>query len=638
MEPASATGPPSPARGSAGMPPPPSPAGATYQAPPTPKHETPEPIDLKSTEKRRKQARVGKSAVRETLQQNTMLLMCQEQESPNSYINGVKREVESPKEEQKKDIIQEDIALSKVETTNIEEKVEKVTITIQETKSENVTEPIKQVQCLKIEENEVLPPVIKELTTVQPSTIVQQLEPCVKTVAENVKVKNMKRKPSITNNIKEEPSPKKAKIEKSSGSYKDLIKKSYTAVQINNGKKKLLSRNLVQKIPRIRVKKPQSKRKQSPVKEAEIKKLKSSKPLTVSNHNSKITVKDKDKTFVEADSIENKEPPQKKGKKLTQFTTTKCKKIAPVVLDNLLARNSVDRTIESVISENTRTSKNGANNSILRTLAEKSSSSGSAKVKSDVKKDAVVTGKKGSSTTAKSVIVKTKTTECKKAGVAKRKTKSKSADVLPQVVPRIPRRSLPLPKWSNGWEWKGEPFDGKVFLNSDEATVIRKCYPSMVHTEGDIIEPRDCVLLKAGQRKNDLPFVAKIAALWENPEDGEMMMSLLWYYRPEHTEQGRLPSDQPDEVFASRHKDSNSVACIEDKCYVLTFNEYCRYRKNMRRLEEGMDEIPPCIPSAELYPRLCRQPPTAIVTPPEMVFFCRRVYDFRQKRIVKNPS
>lgn len=115
----------------------------------------------------------------------------------------------------------------------------------------------------------------------------------------------------------------------------------------------------------------------------------------------------------------------------------------------------------------------------------------------------------------------------------------------------------------------------------------------MRHEEGDIIEVRDCVLLKAGPRKNDLPFVAKIAYLWENPEDGsslnhdktfvtmsfpgEMMMSLLWYYRPEHTEQGRTPADQPDEVFASRHKDSNSVACIDDKCYVLTFHEYCRF-------------------------------------------------------------
>lgn len=57
---------------------------------------------------------------------------------------------------------------------------------------------------------------------------------------------------------------------------------------------------------------------------------------------------------------------------------------------------------------------------------------------------------------------------------------------------------------------------------------------------------------------------------------GEMMMSLLWYYRPEHTEQGRQQIDCSDEVFASKHQDHNSVACIEDKCYVLTFNEYCR--------------------------------------------------------------
>lgn len=50
--------------------------------------------------------------------------------------------------------------------------------------------------------------------------------------------------------------------------------------------------------------------------------------------------------------------------------------------------------------------------------------------------------------------------------------------------------------------------------------MIRKCYPAMRHEEGDLIETRDCVLLKAGQKKNELPFVAKIAALWENPDDG----------------------------------------------------------------------------------------------------------------------
>jgi hypothetical protein len=55
------------------------------------------------------------------------------------------------------------------------------------------------------------------------------------------------------------------------------------------------------------------------------------------------------------------------------------------------------------------------------------------------------------------------------------------------------------------------------------------------------------------------------------------MLSLLWYYRPEHTDHGRRPEDMEDEIFASKHRDISSVACIEDKCYVLTFNEYCRY-------------------------------------------------------------
>jgi hypothetical protein len=57
---------------------------------------------------------------------------------------------------------------------------------------------------------------------------------------------------------------------------------------------------------------------------------------------------------------------------------------------------------------------------------------------------------------------------------------------------------------------------------------------------------------------------------------GEMMMSLLWFYRPEHTDIGRQVEDLPEEVFASRHRDHTSVACIEDKCYVMTINEYCR--------------------------------------------------------------
>uniref|UniRef100_A0A1B6D7Y1 BAH domain-containing protein n=1 Tax=Clastoptera arizonana TaxID=38151 RepID=A0A1B6D7Y1_9HEMI len=200
-----------------------------------------------------------------------------------------------------------------------------------------------------------------------------------------------------------------------------------------------------------------------------------------------------------------------------------------------------------------------------------------------------------------------------------------------------PRKTHLTPKWSNGWSWEGQPFKAMVFITNDANPVMRRCYPAMRHCQGDIIYPSDSILLKSGPRKTDLPFVAKVAAMWDNPEDGEMMVSLLWYYRPEHTEQGRREEDTPDEIFASRHKDINSVACIEDKCFVLTFNEYCRYRKNVKRIEEGIPPPRRIVPILEssTYPRSERQPCGQVAS--DLVFFCRRVYDFRQKRLLKNP-
>ena len=45
--------------------------------------------------------------------------------------------------------------------------------------------------------------------------------------------------------------------------------------------------------------------------------------------------------------------------------------------------------------------------------------------------------------------------------------------------------------------------------------VERLCYPAIKHDDGDIIRERDCVLVKSGPRKRDIPYVAKIAALWQ---------------------------------------------------------------------------------------------------------------------------
>ena len=49
----------------------------------------------------------------------------------------------------------------------------------------------------------------------------------------------------------------------------------------------------------------------------------------------------------------------------------------------------------------------------------------------------------------------------------------------------------------------------------------RICYNTMRHEEGDEeVSIKDCILLASGNRKKDLPFIAKVTALWENPDDG----------------------------------------------------------------------------------------------------------------------
>lgn len=225
--------------------------------------------------------------------------------------------------------------------------------------------------------------------------------------------------------------------------------------------------------------------------------------------------------------------------------------------------------------------------------------------------------------------------------------KSKNKEMIASNVPQkklfvsIPRLVLPKKsdkkQFSNGWSWVGEPYEKLIYYNNDDPPFMRKCYSAMQHTEGDTIKVRDCVLLKSGPRKTDLPFVAKIVSLWDNPIDDEMMMSLLWYYRPEHTEQGRKTYHSEDEIFASKHRDVNSVACIEDKCYVLTFSEYCRYRSRLKILDERICLKVSVVPSLEEeYFRKNRLPPGHLSS--EIVFFCRKVYDYRQKRILKNPT
>ena len=49
--------------------------------------------------------------------------------------------------------------------------------------------------------------------------------------------------------------------------------------------------------------------------------------------------------------------------------------------------------------------------------------------------------------------------------------------------------------------------------------MLRRCFEG-VQRDGELIRVRDTVLLKSGPRKKSLPYVAKISALWEDPESG----------------------------------------------------------------------------------------------------------------------
>ncbi|XP_056152003.1 bromo adjacent homology domain-containing 1 protein [Lampris incognitus] len=216
-----------------------------------------------------------------------------------------------------------------------------------------------------------------------------------------------------------------------------------------------------------------------------------------------------------------------------------------------------------------------------------------------------------------------------------KKQKLGSANIRGRVVAKQPKNDRQ--KATNGWRAVGLPFQKEVYTVGEEALVTRTCFEG-VQRDGEVIWVRDTVLLRSGPRKKSLPYVAKISALWEDPETGEMMMSLFWYYRPEHTQAGRNPSLHcENEIFASRHQDVNSVACIEDRCYVLTLAQYCRFCALVKCRMEGVRES---ATSVLVPPAVGHVMPTHHCVPddvdPELVFVCRHVYDFRYGRLLKN--
>ncbi|KAF5401224.1 hypothetical protein PHET_04765 [Paragonimus heterotremus] len=127
------------------------------------------------------------------------------------------------------------------------------------------------------------------------------------------------------------------------------------------------------------------------------------------------------------------------------------------------------------------------------------------------------------------------------------------------------------------------------------------------------------------------------------------MMALLWYYRSEHVV-GNGPHDLvSNELYASRHCDTNPVDCIEDKAYVLTTNAFARFMAELkhRQFASSRARLNRIVPeratnstgdlSDDAY-ECCHAdecPDTATAT---NVFLCRGVYDYRLKRLCRNVN
>eukprot|EP00038_Savillea_parva_P024548 m.44342 g.44342 ORF g.44342 m.44342 type:complete len:512 (-) comp6510_c0_seq1:144-1679(-) len=155
------------------------------------------------------------------------------------------------------------------------------------------------------------------------------------------------------------------------------------------------------------------------------------------------------------------------------------------------------------------------------------------------------------------------------------------------------------------WEWEGSPlpdtFDPRP---EDEQEYVH--YPSVRCTQdGDedvVLHLGDAIHLKAPDDVSTRPYVARIRGFCgpKNAADAAKLFPtspgntvndkyviIEWLFRPEDLRCGRLPSHGLDELFMRRQGTNASgvypLDCVESKCLLFDYPEYCRFRAVQRR-------------------------------------------------------
>ncbi|KAL3689735.1 hypothetical protein R1sor_016044 [Riccia sorocarpa] len=98
-----------------------------------------------------------------------------------------------------------------------------------------------------------------------------------------------------------------------------------------------------------------------------------------------------------------------------------------------------------------------------------------------------------------------------------------------------------------------------------------------------LVRVGDSVLIQA-PRRDELPYVALIENI-EKVEGGagggnkeKVAVKVRWFYRPEETISKRQPFHGEQEIYLSDHCDTQDAECIQDKCRVHTFKDYCKLK------------------------------------------------------------
>lgn len=179
---------------------------------------------------------------------------------------------------------------------------------------------------------------------------------------------------------------------------------------------------------------------------------------------------------------------------------------------------------------------------------------------------------------------------------------------------------------TNGWQWIGSYVECSSFYNLESKETTR-LYFSAMSREGVVLRVGDSVALQSSPDIES--FVGKIISMWQD-NLGEMMVTMCWFYRPSDLDNIKSEYGR-QELYLSKHTDDNSVATIQDKVYVISYPEYCRYhsclqQRKTKRRGRGV------VPNVKMW-RDDLLPIAGV--PLEAVYFCRAVYDFRLGRTLK---